>query len=180
MTSWRSQSRQMMPPHTRTWPSSWHSVINSKKPRSTRDVPSLWIQTVRSISARWLIRSRRWARLPEAEASYRSALAIDVNDYLVNLRYGQFLESRGRLTKATIYLERALASDPGNSRALALLERIRTVLQARRDGRVHSEPSHPLCSCPAVRFQENVPGRCSVHPCALRRMASPPVRRDHL
>ena len=63
-------------------------------------------------------------RTQEAEAEYLSALSTDVNYYLANLRYGQFLERQGRLSTARRYLERTLAADPDNARAKRALDRI--------------------------------------------------------
>jgi tetratricopeptide (TPR) repeat protein len=64
-------------------------------------------------------------RMSEAERAYAHALTLDVNNYIANLRYGQILEERGFLEKATVYIERALKSKPSDHRARATLARIR-------------------------------------------------------
>jgi tetratricopeptide (TPR) repeat protein len=73
-----------------------------------------------------LVLQDRW---DEAEAAYKDALALDVNNYLSNLSYGRFLNVRQEFARAIVYLERALRADPGNRRAVRALEEARAHLR---------------------------------------------------
>lgn len=53
----------------------------------------------------------------DADAAFRRALSLDMNDVTANLRYGQFLMRGGRRSTAARYLKRALRKDPTNLRA---------------------------------------------------------------
>lgn len=62
----------------------------------------------------WLARDGQWNA---AEQSYLQALSNDMSYYLANLRYAQYLNERGRLGKAMLYVRRALVSAPADGRA---------------------------------------------------------------
>ena len=70
-------------------------------------------------------------RLDEAEKAYKAALALDVNYYLANLRYGELLEHLGSREKAALYARRALAARPEDHRAAELL---RSLNRSQSDG----------------------------------------------
>jgi Flp pilus assembly protein TadD len=65
--------------------------------------------------------------LVEAEQAYKDALALDTNNALSNLRYGQLLKRRQRLSRATRYLRRALHANPSDRRPQLALGEIATV-----------------------------------------------------
>ena len=64
----------------------------------------------------------RLERIDEAESAYKAALAVDVSNYLANLRYGRLLRYRGHPAKALVYARRALAAAPADRRALELIQ----------------------------------------------------------
>jgi tetratricopeptide (TPR) repeat protein len=66
----------------------------------------------------------RQRRLDDAEECYAKALGLDVSNYLPNLRMGQLLIEKGRLTTATKYLRRVLDLKPDEHRAIESLEKI--------------------------------------------------------
>ena len=60
----------------------------------------------------------------DAEASYTRALALDLNDYLANLRMGELRQMQGHLADARRYMERAVHARPSSREARQVLSEL--------------------------------------------------------